>query len=209
MFFNIEPVFAGVILRDSHGVAQVRFVTGNKILRILKAKGLAPVIPEDLYYLIKKAVAIRKHLERNRKVYLYHITYAFINFYFYFIINCLMFMMTASIVESIKQLSCALFVLFFMLTFIWQVGPEVLCSRVVRPFVSCTCMRKRVHQPACCPLLVYHTHTHPGEPVPERYKKLSYRRGTARCFLSVVILPITTHTHLHTHLTALFPGLPG
>jgi len=60
--------FAGVILRDSHGVAQVRFVTGNKILRILKAKGLAPVIPEDLYYLIKKAVAIRKHLERNRKV---------------------------------------------------------------------------------------------------------------------------------------------
>ena len=30
---------SGVILRDSHGVAQVRYVTGNKILRILKAKG--------------------------------------------------------------------------------------------------------------------------------------------------------------------------
>lgn len=58
----------GVILRDSHGVAQVRFVTGNKILRILKSKGLAPDLPEDLYHLIKKAVAIRKHLERNRKV---------------------------------------------------------------------------------------------------------------------------------------------
>ncbi|CAB1339278.1 unnamed protein product [Coregonus sp. 'balchen'] len=57
----------GVILRDSHGVAQVRFVTGNKILRILKSKGLAPDLPEDLYHLIKKAVAIRKHLERNRK----------------------------------------------------------------------------------------------------------------------------------------------
>jgi small subunit ribosomal protein S13e len=42
-------------------------LTGNKILRILKAKGLAPAIPEDLYFLIKKAVAIRKHLERNRK----------------------------------------------------------------------------------------------------------------------------------------------
>lgn len=65
--------FLGVILRDSHGVAQVRFVsgqrtiTGNKILRIMKAMGLAPDLPEDLYYLIKKAVAIRKHLERNRK----------------------------------------------------------------------------------------------------------------------------------------------
>ncbi|KAJ4446875.1 ribosomal 40S subunit protein S13 [Periplaneta americana] len=59
--------FKGVILRDSHGVAQVRFVSGNKILRIMKAMGLAPDLPEDLYYLIKKAVAIRKHLERNRK----------------------------------------------------------------------------------------------------------------------------------------------
>lgn len=29
--------------------------------------GLAPQIPEDLYCLIKKAVAVRKHLERNRK----------------------------------------------------------------------------------------------------------------------------------------------
>lgn len=28
--------------------------------------GLAPQIPEDLYHLIKKAVAVRKHLERNR-----------------------------------------------------------------------------------------------------------------------------------------------
>ena len=46
---------------------QVRSVTGQKILRILKAAGLAPEIPEDLYCLIKKAVAVRKHLERNRK----------------------------------------------------------------------------------------------------------------------------------------------
>ena len=60
--------FTGVILRDCHGVAQVRFVTGNKILRILKARGAAPEIPEDLYHLIKKAVSMRKHLERNRKV---------------------------------------------------------------------------------------------------------------------------------------------
>merc|ERR1712198_528709 len=64
---GLRPSQIGVILRDSHGVAQVRHVTGNKILRILKAKGLAGEIPEDLYYLIKKAVAIRKHLERNRK----------------------------------------------------------------------------------------------------------------------------------------------
>jgi len=64
---GLRPSQIGVILRDSHGVAQVRWMTGNKILRILKAKGLAAEIPEDLYHLIKKAVSIRKHLERNRK----------------------------------------------------------------------------------------------------------------------------------------------
>merc|ERR1712219_65041 len=64
---GLTPSQIGVILRDSHGVAQVRFVTGNKILRILKAKGLSTDLPEDLYCLIKKAVNIRKHLERNRK----------------------------------------------------------------------------------------------------------------------------------------------
>merc|ERR1711930_22660 len=64
---GLTPSQIGVILRDSHGVAQVRFVTGNKILRILKRKGLAPDLPEDIYYMIKKAVSIRKHLERNRK----------------------------------------------------------------------------------------------------------------------------------------------
>ena len=46
----------------------MKFVTGTKVLRILKAKGLASEIPEDLYHMIKKAVSIRKHLERNRKV---------------------------------------------------------------------------------------------------------------------------------------------
>ena len=95
---GLTPSQIGVILRDSHGIAQVNSVTGSKILRILKAHGmlfyfvgifplmllvlkktlsllvtvigligLAPDIPEDLYHLIKKAVAIRKHLERNRK----------------------------------------------------------------------------------------------------------------------------------------------
>ena len=37
----------------------------KKVLII--STGCAPQIPEDLYNLIKKAVSIRKHLERNRK----------------------------------------------------------------------------------------------------------------------------------------------
>ncbi|KAI9632017.1 ribosomal protein S13 [Dioszegia hungarica] len=63
---GLSPSQIGVILRDSQGVPQVKSVTGNKILRILKSNGLAPSVPEDLYHLIKKAVTVRKHLERNR-----------------------------------------------------------------------------------------------------------------------------------------------
>ncbi|GAA5873026.1 hypothetical protein JCM1840_007301 [Sporobolomyces johnsonii] len=36
---GLTPSQIGVILRDSHGVAQVKSVTGNKILRILKTNG--------------------------------------------------------------------------------------------------------------------------------------------------------------------------
>ena len=155
---GLTPSQIGVILRDSHGIAQVGSVTGSKVLRILKGKGalpagpttlppalcdtrvaspsmhphallraslptlptapdapcaeafegpfpslhraapvahpaavrryhaareavlsyafpfppvlrtgLAPDIPEDLYHLIKKAVSVRKHMDRNRK----------------------------------------------------------------------------------------------------------------------------------------------
>lgn len=36
---GVTPSQIGVILRDSHGVGQTRAVTGNKVLRILKANG--------------------------------------------------------------------------------------------------------------------------------------------------------------------------
>ncbi|EFA81083.1 40S ribosomal protein S13 [Heterostelium album PN500] len=63
------PSQIGVLLRDSHGIAQVKNITGSKILRILKVNGLAPAIPEDLFHLIKKAVTINKHLQRAHKDY--------------------------------------------------------------------------------------------------------------------------------------------
>merc|ERR1740117_1428788 len=57
---GMTPSQIGVTLRDSMGIPQ-------KILRILRAEKIAPELPEDLYHLIKKAVSIRKHLEKNRK----------------------------------------------------------------------------------------------------------------------------------------------
>ena len=64
---GLTPSQIGVLLRDSHGIAQVSHVTGSKILRMLKKAGLAPDIPEDLYCLIKKAVQVRKHLDKFRQ----------------------------------------------------------------------------------------------------------------------------------------------
>lgn len=64
---GLTPSQIGVSLRDQYGIPQVRFVTGKKILRILKKNGCAPSIPEDLFMLIKKAVSMRKHLKKNKK----------------------------------------------------------------------------------------------------------------------------------------------
>mmetsp|Transcript_24397 Transcript_24397/g.37989 ORF Transcript_24397/g.37989 Transcript_24397/m.37989 type:complete len:152 (-) Transcript_24397:47-502(-) len=64
---GLTPSAIGNYLRDNCGVGQVKNITGRKVLRLLKHNGLAPEIPEDLYHLIKKAVNMRKHLEKNRK----------------------------------------------------------------------------------------------------------------------------------------------
>ena len=42
---GLTPSQIGIILRDSHGIAQVKNVTGNKILRILKANGTCSAQP--------------------------------------------------------------------------------------------------------------------------------------------------------------------
>merc|ERR1719330_214505 len=64
---GLLPSQIGVTLRDGFGIPQVRSVTGCKILRILKGNSAAPSVPEDLYYLIKKAIGMHKHLSRFSK----------------------------------------------------------------------------------------------------------------------------------------------
>lgn len=66
---GLAPSQIGVVLRDLHGVGRVYNVTNTSILRILRANGLAPSVPEDLSNMIRKAASVRKHLERNRKDY--------------------------------------------------------------------------------------------------------------------------------------------
>ena len=51
---GLTPSQIGVTLRDSHGIPQVRFVTGNKILRILKGQGTSPFSSPSLPFLFRR-----------------------------------------------------------------------------------------------------------------------------------------------------------
>lgn len=57
----------GTILRDTYGVPDVRTVAGKKITQILEEKKLLSKLPEDLMALIKKVVAVKAHMELNKK----------------------------------------------------------------------------------------------------------------------------------------------
>jgi small subunit ribosomal protein S15 len=57
----------GIILRDSYGVPNVKAVCGKTILGILKNNKIIHEIPEDLLALIKRDLAVAKHLELNKK----------------------------------------------------------------------------------------------------------------------------------------------
>jgi len=63
------PSMIGIILRDQYGIPLVKHITGKSILQILRERGVAPQIPEDLLNLMKRAVRIRRHLDEHPKDY--------------------------------------------------------------------------------------------------------------------------------------------
>ncbi len=61
------PSQIGMILRDLYGIPLTSKVTGKRIGKILEEKKLLGKLPEDLMALIKKSIAVRKHIELNHK----------------------------------------------------------------------------------------------------------------------------------------------
>ena len=57
----------GTILRDQHGVPNVRESLGTKMANIVEDLNLSPKYPEDLVNLVQRATNLRRHLEENRK----------------------------------------------------------------------------------------------------------------------------------------------
>lgn len=56
----------GIVLRDQYGIPDVK-AFGITIGKVLKSQGAGPEIPEDLYNLMKKAVMMNAHLQKNKK----------------------------------------------------------------------------------------------------------------------------------------------
>jgi small subunit ribosomal protein S15 len=56
----------GIVLRDTYGIPDVKLLTGKSVSNILREKSLLPELPEDLVALMRRSVAIRKHLGTNR-----------------------------------------------------------------------------------------------------------------------------------------------
>lgn len=59
--------YVGLVLRDQHGVPNVRLATGLTMTQILREAGLTPQIPEDLQNLMKRAVHLQGHLASHRR----------------------------------------------------------------------------------------------------------------------------------------------
>ena len=61
------PSQIGNLLRDEHGVLDVKATVGKKLTQITADNDVALELPEDLRNLLKKAVMLRKHLQDNKQ----------------------------------------------------------------------------------------------------------------------------------------------
>ncbi len=57
----------GMILRDSYGIPDSTVVTQKSISQIMRESKLYPEFPEDMMFLLRKAVELRKHMRTNKK----------------------------------------------------------------------------------------------------------------------------------------------
>lgn len=60
------PAQIGLILRDQYGIPDIKTVTRKSVSEVLKAHSPFEV-PEDMMQLLKKAVKLREHLEKNKR----------------------------------------------------------------------------------------------------------------------------------------------
>lgn len=60
------PSQIGILLRDEYGIPDAKMLTNKTVTKVLGEKKLLKSLPEDVIALIRKDLAIRKHLEANK-----------------------------------------------------------------------------------------------------------------------------------------------
>jgi len=63
---GMSPALIGQTLRDQYGIPSVRNITGKSLVQILVEGGVKVEYPHDLLDLIKRAMRMRRYLEKNR-----------------------------------------------------------------------------------------------------------------------------------------------
>jgi len=61
------PSEIGIVLRDTYGVPDIKLISGRTLVAILQEKGLLKELPQDIIDLMKRSIAIRKHMDANKK----------------------------------------------------------------------------------------------------------------------------------------------
>jgi len=66
---GLQSAKIGLILRDQYGIPSTRVSANKKATKIMKENKVYPELPEDMFNLLKKAVNLRMHLQKNKKDY--------------------------------------------------------------------------------------------------------------------------------------------
>ncbi|NHJ05871.1 MAG: 30S ribosomal protein S15 [Candidatus Heimdallarchaeota archaeon] len=64
---GLTSAMIGSVLRDTHGIPSTKLVIKKKISEVMKQEGIYPQFPEDFRNLVRRALALRRHLDGHPK----------------------------------------------------------------------------------------------------------------------------------------------
>ncbi len=64
---GMPPALIGETLKKEHKVPYIKHIVGKRLETVLKENGIEESMPYDMLQLMKKAVNLRKHLDKNKQ----------------------------------------------------------------------------------------------------------------------------------------------
>lgn len=64
---GMGPALVGQHLKDKHGVLYVKNTLKKRLTAVMGEQGYRPVFPQDMLDLMRRAVNLRRHIERNKQ----------------------------------------------------------------------------------------------------------------------------------------------